>query len=177
MTVEEKKKIQSRLTALTFGVIFLMAVFLVVLAVTRTIDTLLFPVGAGLFLLAYWVMTDVLPVIWLRTFEGKTEAQKKSYCIYALIDGIGLAGLEYFIINMTTTTGVLVYVVSVFLKRRFHDEFLGIKKNEDSEEKDASEKKEDPAALTEDQTEPAEGPEKPEESLAEDQAEPERDLP
>ena len=145
MTEEQQKKIKNKLTVLTFGIIFLLAVLLIVLATTKRMSTIWFPLGTGTLLALYWVVADVLPVIWLRQFEDKTESQKRSYYIYALIDAVGLGGLLYFIMSLTSMTGALVYVASVFLKKRFHDEFLGVDpepQEEDSPE--SSETAEDP---------------------------------
>lgn len=130
MTEEQQKKIKNRLTLLTIGIIFLLAILLLVLATTKKMNTIWFPVGTGTLLALYWVVSDVLPVIWLRMFEDKTGEQKRSYCIYALIDAVGLGGLLYFIMSLTSMTGALVYVASVFLKKRFHDEYLGIEHEE-----------------------------------------------
>lgn len=135
MTDAQRKKIQDRVTFLSLGILVLLAVFLVVLGVTGLIGTIWFPVGTAILLAAYWVVSDVLGVIWQHEFEGKTEEQKKSYYIYALVDAAGLAGLIYFIADMNSTTGAIGYVVSIFLKKRFREEFL----NEQSESEDDSE--------------------------------------
>ena len=143
MTEEQQKKIKNRLTVLTFGIIFLLAVFLLVLATTKKMNTIWFPIGTGTLLALYWVVADVLPVIWLRQFEDKTESQKRSYYIYAGIDAVGLAGLLYFIMSLTSMTGALVYVVSVFAKKRYHDEYLGIsQEQEETPVEDAAEQEE-----------------------------------
>lgn len=134
MTEEQQKKIKNRLTVLTFGIILLLAVLLIVLATTKKMNTIWFPIGTGTLLALYWVVADALPVIWLRQFADKTESQKRSYYIYALIDAVGLAGLLYFIMSLTSMTGALVYVASVFMKKRFHDEYLGLNPEETAEE-------------------------------------------
>lgn len=125
MTEEQDRIIRKRITMLTFGVILLMLVFMVVLAVTGKIGTVLFPIGLSILLAVYWVVSDVLPVVWRRLFEGKTDSQKRAYYYYAAVDAIGFAGLIYFIINLTSMTGALVYAASIFLKRRFWDDFQG----------------------------------------------------
>ncbi len=136
MTEEQQKKIKNRLMLLTVGIIFLLAVLLIVLVAMKKMNTIWFPVGVGVLLGLYWIVADVLPVIWLRQFADKTEAQKRSYCVYALIDAVGLGGLLYFIMSMTSITGALVYVASMFLKKRFHDEFLGVSEEETEEVSD-----------------------------------------
>ena len=118
---------------LTVSIILLLAVLLIVLAMTKKMNTIWFPLGAGVLLAMYWVVSDVLPVAWLRLFEDKTESQKHSYYIYAVIDAVGLGGLLFFIMSMTSMTGALVYVACVLMKKRFHDEYLGVSPSEPAE--------------------------------------------
>lgn len=131
LSQEQQKKIKNRLTLLTVGVIALLAVLLIVLVATKKMNTIWFPLGAGVILGLYWVVADVLPVAWLHLFEEKTWEQKRSYCVYALIDAVGLGGLLYFIMSMSSITGALIYVASVLFKKRFHDEFLGVSESDD----------------------------------------------
>lgn len=148
MTEERQKKIKNRLTLLTVSIIFLLAVLLIVLATTKKMDTIWFPLGAGALLALYWVVSDILPVIWLRQFEDKTESQKRSYYIYAVIDAVGLGGLLYFIMSMTSMTGALVYVASVLMKKRYHDEYLGVSPAEPEDgSEEAAESEETSAAV------------------------------
>ncbi len=146
MTEEQRKKIKKRLTLLTIGVVALLAVVLVVLVVTKKMNTVWFPVGVGVALALYWIVSDILPVLWLRLFEEKTEEQKRSYYIYALIDAVGLGGLLYFIMSLSSMTGALVYVVSVFMKKRFHDEYLGVSPAEADAEPEVEAEPEDRVA-------------------------------
>lgn len=131
LSQEQQKKIKSKLTMLTVGVIVLLAILLIVLVATKKMNTIWFPIGAGVILGLYWVVVDILPVSWLRLFEEKTWEQKRSYCIYALIDAVGLGGLLYFIMSLKSMTGALIYVASVLFKKRFHDEFLGVSESDD----------------------------------------------
>ena len=149
MTEEQQKKIKNRLTLLTVGVIALLAVLLIVLVATKRMSTIWFPIGAGVILGLYWVVVDILPVAWLRLFEGKTWEQKRSYCVYALIDAVGLGGLLYFIMSMSSITGALIYVASVLFKRRFHDEFLGVSESDEESDEEA-----EPEQISEAEAEP-----------------------
>lgn len=131
MAEEQKKQIQKKIMVISIGIMVLAVVFLVALGMTETADTLLLPVGLSVFLAAYWFVSDVLSVIWLKSFEGKTDEQKRAYYTYALIEAAGFAGLIYFIVDLRGTTGALIFAVSIFLKRRFRDEFQGV--SEDGE--------------------------------------------
>ncbi len=118
---------------LSFGILGLAVAFLIFVGVTDRVDTMLYPIGLSAFLAAYWVVSDVLPVFWMKIFDQKTEEQKRSYWLFAVMDAAGLAGLAYFILDMNSTIGVIVYVACTILKKRFRDEFLGKKQEEEEE--------------------------------------------
>lgn len=151
MTEGEKRNIERRVMWLSLGVVGLLAVYLVVLVLTKKVNTILFPIGAAVILILYWAVSDILPIVLTKGFEDKTDEQKRSYCMYALIDAVGLGGLVYFIVNMTSTLGAIVYVASVFLKKKFRDEYLGIHA-EDGEADDTAEAGEAGAEIPADDT-------------------------
>lgn len=131
MTDEQRKRIENRVMFLSIGILVLLIAALVLVGVAGVADTLLFPVVIAVFLGGYWVVSDVLSVVWLHSFEGKTDDQKRSYYVYAGMDLVGLGGLVYFMVDMKSTTGAIIYICCLFLKKRFKDEFNGIKKDED----------------------------------------------
>ena len=133
MTEEQKKKIENKIMFLSIGIIAILIVFLILIGVTQNADSIIFPVVVALFLAAFWAVTDVLPIIWMKQFEGKTDEQKKSYYVYAGMDLIGLGGLVYFLVDMNSTTGAIIYVACLFLKKRFRT----AKEEEDDEEESA----------------------------------------
>lgn len=134
MTEEQKKKIENRILFLSIGIIAILIVFLILIGVTKKADTLIFPVVVAVFLALFWAVTDVLPVVWMKQFEGKTDEQKKSYYVYAGMDLIGLGGLVYFLVDMNSTTGAIIYVACLFLKKRFREEFYGTAKDDGQDE-------------------------------------------
>lgn len=123
MKQEEKKKIEKRILIISLGVLGLTGIFLAICLMTHQILSWIFPVGLSLLMLLYWAAANLLPVFWAKVFEGKSEAQKQSYCIYALIDFVGLAGLVYFVVDLDSTIGAMVYAASIFLKKRFKEKF------------------------------------------------------
>ena len=132
MTEGQKRRIENRVLFLSIGVMVLLIAFLIFVGVTKQADTLLFPVGLAVGLFVYWVISDVLSVVWLKGFDGKTEGQKKSYYIYALLDLVGFGGLAYFIVEMNSMTGALIYIACLFCKKRFREEYNGITQTTDS---------------------------------------------
>jgi hypothetical protein len=133
MTEEQKRKIENRILILSLAVIGILAVIMVVLGVTHRADTFWFPLMSGIFLFIYWIVADVVSAYWLHSLDEKTEEQKKAYYLYAAADLAGLAGLVYFIMNMRSSTGVIVYVAAMFLKRKFHTDYEGVEETEEDE--------------------------------------------
>lgn len=147
MTNEQRKKIGNRVMFLSIGTLVLLIIALILIGVAGKAETLIFPIVIAIFLAIYWVISDVLSVIWLKDFEGKTDDQKKFYYAYAGVDLIGLGGLVYFMVDMKSMTGALIYVACLFLKRKFREEFNGIKKEEEEEAEETAEFEEGIEAL------------------------------
>lgn len=133
MTKDEKKRAEKMILILSLGSLALLGVFLIFCFITGRIQSLVFPVGASILLALYWVIADILPVFWAKIFEGKNAMQKQAYYMYALIDFIGLAGLVYFVVDLESTTGAIVYAASIFLKRNFKVKFDEKEEDESAE--------------------------------------------
>ncbi len=125
MTDEQRRKVRNRVTYLSIASLVVLLAVLIVLGVTDRVETILFPIAISVCLAIFWVVSDVLAVMWLNAFEGKNDAQKRAYYIYAGLDFIGLGGLVYFMVDLKGTTGILIYICCIFLKKRFREEFSG----------------------------------------------------
>lgn len=93
----------------------------------------------------HWVISDVISIICIKGFEGKTEAQIKAYRMYALMNLAGFAGLGYFAISVGTNNGLigaLIYILTLGRKRKFLDEYRGIVKPEETDEAEDTEENE-----------------------------------
>lgn len=143
MTEEQYKKREKQVNILSMGMLGILILYLAFCAWKGLADTPAFPVGIGVMLTLHWFFSDILPIKWLDMFEGKTEDQKKSYYVYSAMELIGFAGLTYFLVDMGSTTGVIVYVVTMFLKKKFLDEFRGVKPEETEDEEEEQEQEEE----------------------------------
>ena len=132
MTREQKRKIEKRVLILSLAFLALAAGFLVLAGVLDFVETLWYPIGLSVILFIYWLVTDVLPMKWLNSFQGKTAAQKRAYYIYAGLDLAGVAGLIWFLVDMESTTGLAIYIASMLLKKKFKDEFDGVAAKKDA---------------------------------------------
>lgn len=143
MTQEQYKKREKTINLLSIGALVILMLFLALCAWKGLADTPVFPIGIGLMLILHWFFSDVLSVKYLNMFEGKTDDQKRSYYVYAVMELIGFGGLTYFLIDMKSTTGAIIYIVCLFLKRKFMDEFRGVKKEEEEETEETEDVEED----------------------------------
>lgn len=141
MTEQQQSEMRKKILYISIAILGFAAVFLVICGIKGLADTIVLPVGIGFIIFLYWVVSDVLSVFWIKEFDGKTEKQKHAYYIFAAMDLLALGGLVYFLMDMNSMTGVLVYVLFNMTKKRYRDEFLGVLPKAD-EEKQESERKE-----------------------------------
>lgn len=134
MTEQQYKKREKLVNILSMGMLGVLILYLAFCAWKGLADTLAFPIGIGVLLALHWFFSDILPISYLKMLEGKTDDQKRSYGVYAALELIGFGGLTYFLIDLSGTTGAIIYVVTMFLKKRFLDEFSGIKPEADEED-------------------------------------------
>lgn len=123
MKNKETKKKENIVTALSTGIVAALAVVLVILGVMHKVETIWFPAAAAVFLTIFWLVSDVLSVRWLDSFQGKTEEQKKAYYLYSLMNLVSLGGLVYFVADLHSMTGALIYVAGTVAKRKFLEDF------------------------------------------------------
>ena len=128
----KKSKIKNGLFAASMVLLGLTFAYIIYTAVKGRELGIVYDIVIIVALALFWVLTDVLPITLTEGFEGKTEEQKKAYKIYALIDGVGIAGLAYFGIEVggNGMTGVIIYAVAIMLKRKYFDEYKGIHQEE-----------------------------------------------
>ena len=134
MTENERTKMARRIMVLSFVPLLMAIACLIIMALNHMMDSILYPICMTVFLSLYWLVSDVLDVIWLKRFEGKTAEDKKNYYAYSACNFIGLMALVYFLTNMSNMYGVIAYVVATVMKRRFLDDFEG--NNQESSEED-----------------------------------------
>lgn len=127
MTEQQRERIRKKILYGSIGILGLAVVFLIVCGIKGLADTMVLPVGIGILIFLYWLVSDVFSVFWVKEFEGKTEQQRRAYCIFAAMDLAALGGLVYFLLDMNSMTGVLIYVLFNMVKKRYRDEFLGVK--------------------------------------------------
>ncbi|MDD3794524.1 MAG: hypothetical protein PHE06_00895 [Lachnospiraceae bacterium] len=134
MDEKQKKKINRGIVIVTSILAAAVLGYIIyALVVTKKIGTGYYIVIIS-FLAAYWLLTNVVEVVLTKELEEKTPAQIKAYKIYAFLNLVGVGGLGYFAIAIGDNNGMmgaLIYVATMMAKRRYWEEYMGIKKEED----------------------------------------------
>lgn len=139
MTEQQYKKREKLINILSAVPLVILIAFLAFCAWKGLADTVIFPIGVGVMLALHWCISDVVSAKYLNLFEGKTDDQKKAYYVYAAMELVGFGGLTYFLVDMNSTTGAIIYIVCLFLKKKFVEEFRGVKTEEPEAEEEIEE--------------------------------------
>lgn len=133
MDKEERRKIRKKVTMASIGLLLAVLAFLTYMIFVKQVSTVVFYGVIVVFLLAYWVLLDIVEPKLLREFDGKTDEQKSAYYKYAGADLLGYAGIAYFIFNIGNGSsgfiGAVVYILCLSMKRKFREQFLGVAKD------------------------------------------------
>ena len=103
-----------------------------------------YKIGLCAALFVFWVLNDVVEPIVTKAFADRTPEQISAYRTYALLNLVGYAGLGYFAMDMSGSTGfygAMVFAIAMMYKRRFLNRYLGIEEDaaqEDNAREDAA---------------------------------------
>lgn len=158
MDKRRKKKIRDILFVASMILLACLFAFIIYMAVSKKAIGAVYYGVVILFLVVFWVLSDVLPIVLTHGFEGKEESQKQAYRIYALIDAVGLAGLGYFALalNSNGMMGAIVYAAAIMMKRKYYDEYLEVPKPEEDSEDGEETSQEEISKIEEDASLPEE---------------------
>ena len=131
-----KRKIKNILFAVSMILLAGLFAFIIYMAVTEKAVGAFYYGVVILFLIVFWLLTDVLPIVLTNGFEGKVDSQKQAYRTYALIDAVGLAGLGYFALSLNSNgmMGAIVYAAAIMMKRKYYDQFRELPQPEEASE-------------------------------------------
>ena len=131
-----KRKIKNILFAVSMILLAGLFAFIIYMAVTEKAVGPFYYGVVILFLIVFWLLTDVLPIVLTNGFEGKVDSQKQAYRTYALIDAVGLAGLGYFALSLNSNgmMGAIVYAAAIMMKRKYYDQFRELPQTEEASE-------------------------------------------
>lgn len=100
-----------------------------------------YKIGLCAALFVFWLLNDVVEPVVTKAFADRTPEQISAYRTYALLNLVGYAGLGYFAMDMSGSTGLygaMVFAITMMYKRRFLNRYLGIEED-DAQEDNAGE--------------------------------------
>jgi hypothetical protein len=140
--MKEKKNLRNTLLRVSaFIPLVVVLVYMIWCAVNKRDFGVPYVVLMSAMLLLFWIMTVIVVPYASGEFAGRTPEQMSAYRKYGALELAGYAGLAYFAGAMSQNTGLygaMVFAVCTMYKRRFRDEFYGIKENEDGAEETAA---------------------------------------
>lgn len=112
--------------------------------VTKDLNMVVFEILLGVFVAGYLILTDVVEPYRMGLFAELTKERKMGFLKMMLMDVIGAGALLYWITGMESETNsvvlpLLIYFVCAQAKRKFRDEFEGVKPEDSEEEEEAAE--------------------------------------
>lgn len=136
----EKRKEAGRLT--TRVIIAITAVIILYVAyalVTKNMNVVVFEVLLMIFVIAYVVMNDFVEPRLLGIFENMTVGQRSGFLKILALDAVGAGAVLYWILGMGAEENaggsilpLVIYIVTVQMKRKFRPEFEGTEEDEDA---------------------------------------------
>ncbi len=135
--------------ACAFAVLALVVVYMVWCAVHKTGMGITYAVMLSAALAIFWVLTDIVSPIAVHAFDGRSQRQKNAYYKYAALELVGYAGLAYFGIcamsNRSSIYGAVAFLIATVNKRRFLDEYVSDKEDEETDAEDEPQAEAEPA--------------------------------
>lgn len=143
----EKRKEVGRLTTRVIVAITAVIILYVAYAlITKNMNVVVFEVLLMAFVAAYVVMNDIVEPYRLGVFENMTVGQRSGFLKILVLDVVGVGAVLYWIMGMGTeenTSGsilpLVIYIVTVQMKRKFRPEFEGTETEEEQEAEENSE--------------------------------------
>lgn len=137
---EKRREVQRLTTQVIVGITALIIIYVVYGLITKRLNGIIFEAMLMLFVLAYVFMNDIVEPYRLGVFKEMTMGQKSGFIKIMALDVVGIAAVVYWIMGIgaeENTSGsilpLVIYIVTVQIKRKFRPEFEGIETEEDQE--------------------------------------------
>ena len=135
-----KREIQKQTIRITFILAAVVVLYAVYGIVTKSMNPTVFEILLGIFVVGYSLLTDVVEPYRLGMLQEMSIGQQQAFLKIIAADVVGVGALMYWIVGMDSDSGnsilvpVLIYFLSVQMKRKFHTEFVGVEEEEEKEE-------------------------------------------
>ena len=138
----EKRKEAGRLTTrVIIAITAVIVLYVAYVLITKNMNVVVFEVMLMIFVIAYVVMNDIVEPLKLGIFENMTVGQRSGFLKILVLDAVGAGAVLYWILGMGSEENaggsilpLVIYIVTVQMKRKFRPEFEGTDEDEDAAE-------------------------------------------
>lgn len=137
---EKRKEVQRTTTRIIIGITAVIVLYVAYALLTKNLNIAIFEVLLIAFVLAYTVLNDIVEPLRLGIFKEMTVGQKSGFMKIILLDVVGIGAVLYWLLSMgveenanSSIFPLLIYFLTIQMKRKFRPEFEGTEEEEQQE--------------------------------------------
>ncbi len=137
LSPEEERQIDQRIRLIVIAAAAGILIWIIWCAVTKREIGRGFNILVSVFVILFWLLSDVVSMKLKHGFAGRTEAQKSAYYKCAALDAVAYAGIVYFLVGRDQTSsliGAMIYFVGIMNARKFRQEYYKEASEEETSE-------------------------------------------
>ncbi len=139
ITPEKRKEVGRLTTRVIIGITAVIVLYVAYALIAKNMNVMVFEFLLTVFVVAYAVLNDIVEPYRLGVFENMTVGQRSGLLKILALDVVGVGAVLYWImgIGAEENTGgsilpLVIYIVTVQMKRKFRPEFEGTEIEEES---------------------------------------------
>lgn len=139
ITPEKRKEVGRLTTRVIIGITAVIVLYVAYALIAKNMNVMVFEFLLTVFVVAYAVLNDIVEPYRLGVFENMTVGQRSGLLKILALDVVGVGAVLYWImgIGAEENTGgsilpLVIYIVTVQMKRKFRQEFEGTEIEEES---------------------------------------------
>lgn len=142
---EKRKEVGKLTTRVIIGITAVIILYVAYALIAKNMNVIVFEALLMVFVVAYVVLNDIVEPYRLGVFQEMTVGQKSGFLKILVVDAVGVGAVLYWIMGMSVeenTSGsilpLVIYIVTVQMKRKFRPEFEGTETEEDENDTELS---------------------------------------
>ena len=139
ITPEKRKEVGRLTTRVIIGITAVIVLYVAYALIAKNMNVMVFEFLLTVFVVAYAVLNDIVEPYRLGVFENMTVGQRRGILKILALEVVGVGAVLYWImgIGAEENTGgsilpLVIYIVTVQMKRKFRPEFEGTEIEEES---------------------------------------------
>lgn len=143
---EKRKETQKLTTKVIICITIVIALYVAYALIAKNLNILIFEILLMVFVVSYVALNDFVEPYRLGIFKEMTLGQRTGFLKILILDIVGVGAVLYWIIGIGAEENaggsilpLLIYILTVQLKRKFRPEFEGTEDGEQETEEDNKE--------------------------------------